>query len=352
MNLLPENSINFNGFAGVWTTRFTSPNSVKLLWTSVGLYQVWPHQISTATNTDGYVRSIDFVITKWTRTVPLSSDQADSCLGNECSPGGGGVLGGAGVMGGGVLLGGGLTPICWSIQLRNLDTRANTENRSFAEHLGDPQLTAPCSTQRSAEFWHTYGPPLSPWQPLKMVPSSPAHSIWSVMVREEPPVGTITMDERRTARKSVALRNPHKCQLELETKTVGRRLMTQTDKEFTENNSIWITRMICENEDCQHWAEILTWRGGQLLGAHVFGDWRHQGLLQGVVCTSWVLDLTPTWRDWMFSQCETIQPERCHDSKDWVEGRQNKVPSKVTRISFTPKLNKYILSNVQEKEVM
>ena len=110
--------------------------------------------------------------------------------GRHLPPGGGGVLGGAGV------LGGGLAPMFWSIQLRNFATRANTEYLSFAEHLGEPQLTAPCSTQLPLEFWHTYGPPLSPWQPLKICPSTPAHSIWSVIFSDDPPVDTIMINER------------------------------------------------------------------------------------------------------------------------------------------------------------
>ena len=203
--------IDFNGFAGVSTARSvhhpTVSNCCGLQWGFTKCAHI-KFQQQQWQQTRSRVCSIDFVITKWTRPVPLSRDQPDSPLSNVSSPGGGGVLGGAGVLGGGGLLGGGLTPMCWSIQLRNLDTRANTVNRSFAEHLGEPQLTAPCSTQRPLAFWHTYGPPLSPWQPLKMAPSFPAHSIWSVIFSDDPPVGAITIDKRRSARKSVAFRIP------------------------------------------------------------------------------------------------------------------------------------------------
>ena len=73
------------------------------------------------------------------------------------------------------------SPTYWSIHFLNFATRANTVNIWLDEQLPDPQLTSPCNTQRPTVFWHTYGPPLSPWQPLITEPFLPAHSIWSVI---------------------------------------------------------------------------------------------------------------------------------------------------------------------------
>ena len=87
------------------------------------------------------------------------------------------------------------------------------------------------------------------------------------------------------------------------------------------------------NEACRLHAHRQTWGSSQLLGAHVFRDWRHLGLLQGVVRASRVLDLTPTWRDtsWLFSQCAkckpweelTVQHARC-DQLLMSENRQHR----------------------------
>lgn len=72
-------------------------------------------------------------------------------------------------------------PVCCLIQSRNCITRANTVKTTLALHVPEPQLTAPCRVYvLLSEFRHTYGPPLSPWQPLKMVFSTPAHNISEV----------------------------------------------------------------------------------------------------------------------------------------------------------------------------
>ena len=96
-------------------------------------------------------------------------------------------------------------PVWVFIQARNWVTRANTVNNCLASHRPDPQLTAPWRVYVfPSAFRHTYGPPLSPWQPLKMVSSTPAHSICEVKA-----IGTKKTRKQRIQDENWIFKNKH-----------------------------------------------------------------------------------------------------------------------------------------------